>query len=109
MTRGEIRGQMRFPLAAPMVGVGLPVEPLIRWWDHRTPAHCETECGCVVGAPCRARKSLAHHCGWTEWSLMRRALRGWISAGEADSVACRLGVHPAAIWPAWFDVHLELC
>jgi len=27
-----------------------------------------------------------------------------IRLSHADTIACRLGVHPSAIWPDWFDV-----
>jgi lambda repressor-like predicted transcriptional regulator len=28
---------------------------------------------------------------------------GWVDEATADLLACRLGVHPSAIWDQWWD------
>lgn len=40
-------------------------------------------------------------------SILRYATEG-IPLLAADQMACRLGMHPSAVWPEWFDLALAV-
>lgn len=46
--------------------------------------------------------ALAHHIGITHRQA-RRALHDGLSDRQADRFATRIGMHPASIWPQWWD------
>lgn len=55
----------------------------------------------AIGRPCMAQ--LARRVGEHPRETYRWRDRG-LSERQADRVACRLGLHPARIWPGWFEV-----
>ena len=47
-------------------------------------------------------ETAAQAIGVSERTLYRMLVSG-LDWSTADRVACHLGMHPAAIWPSWFD------
>lgn len=66
----------------------LPVEPLIR----AAGAENLNDLGAVLGIPPSARR------------LRQWKAQGGIPYYTADSLAARLGMHPAQVWPEWWNL-----
>lgn len=56
----------------------------------------------AVAAGYEDRTVLAELIGVSPRTVLRYLADG-LSWAQADTVACRLGVHPSALWPTWLD------
>lgn len=75
------------PMCPPLAATW-PLEPLLEHVWTRTPE--------------RTYKAAAVEMGMDDTNVHRYLVAG-LSDEQADRWACRVGIHPSLVWPAWFD------
>lgn len=85
-----------------------PIEPLLAAWrdPQRNPEHQQSRCTCTLGGTCASAESLARAVGVSHSTMHRRLRSGWITAEEADTWSCLLGLPPHAVWG---DLYRQSC